>query len=149
MNKYQLVDRLLSNRYIYTISLILFCTFALLQDLVVSRLLLSLLIGIPAIFVWGYLFRVGISSQGKVMSFFNFIGRKTLDIYVLHVFFVYALHLPEVGKYLMGTHNVLIAMFLCWVISMSIIGLCLGVSQIISGSNILSTLLLGKNEWNV
>lgn len=139
--KYGLIDKILSNRYLYSVNLLVYCGVFLMRNYLGG----IFLCGIPAIMVCLYLFYTGISQKNVIMIFLNFVGGKTLDIYIFHYFFLLALNIPKVGKY-MGylTGNGLVIFLICIFFSVIITLLCLGVSKVISGSNILSTLLLGK-----
>lgn len=74
----------------------------------------------------------------------QFIGRRTLDIYLLHYFFLP--HLPKVGSFLISTHNVVIELLIGLGLSLLIIAICLCLSNVIRISPFLGKYLFGAKE---
>lgn len=81
------------------------------------------------------------SSDTKVGSALQYIGKRTLDIYLLHFFFMP--HLPQVGRMLENGNNVILELTFGVGISLLIIGICLIVSNILRTSPILAQYLFG------
>ena len=81
------------------------------------------------------------SSGTKVGSALQYIGKRTLDIYLLHFFFMP--HIPQVGEFLKQGNNVVLELTFGIGISLLVIGLCLVVSNIIRTSPILAKYLFG------
>lgn len=71
-----------------------------------------------------------------------FIGRRTLDIYLLHYFFIPNLHI--LGPMIEG--NVLLQLVLPLVMAVCIVALCMVVSEIIRSSDFLAYYLLGVKK---
>ena len=72
----------------------------------------------------------------------QYIGRRTLDVYLLHFFF-----LPDnmawLGRHIMGNGNQTVELFISLIIALMVIGLCLLTSSIIRLSPPLAHLVLG------
>ena len=81
------------------------------------------------------------SSNTKVGRALQYIGKRTLDIYLLHFFFMP--HLPQVGRMLENGNNVILELTFGIGISLLIIGICLVVSNILRTSTILAKYLFG------
>ena len=84
------------------------------------------------------------SSNTKVGSALQYIGKRTLDIYLLHFFFMP--HLPQVGRLLESGNNTILELTFGIAISLLIIGICLVVSNILRTSPILAKYLFGVNS---
>lgn len=85
------------------------------------------------------------SSDKRVGRALQYIGKRTLDIYLLHYFFIP--YLPQVGRMLKQGNNAALELALGGGISLLVIGLCLVVSNIIRTSPILAKYLFGvKNN---
>lgn len=77
-----------------------------------------------------------------------FTGRRTLDIYVIHYFFLPTM--PFVKPWLLGMSNSVIfqAVIGCTV-ALIVVALSLGTSQLLRTSPLLARLLFGAKEWRV
>lgn len=84
------------------------------------------------------------TTNTKVGSALQFIGKRTLDIYLLHYFLLP--HLPQIGKYIQEGHNATLEITLGVLISLIIIGLCLAISAILRTSPLLAKYLFGVNK---
>lgn len=73
----------------------------------------------------------------------QYIGERTLDIYLLQVFFVYA-NLQGVGAFFTAHCNPILELFAGLLVSLAIIIVCLVLSNMIRCSNTLAKLLFGK-----
>lgn len=79
------------------------------------------------------------SHKGRWLQY---IGRRTLDIYLLHYFFL-PRHLEAVGAFFKENPNPTIELFVSGVLSLMVIALCLAVSSIIRLSPVLAYWLFG------
>ena len=75
----------------------------------------------------------------------QYIGRRTLDVYLLHFFFLPG-NMAWLGKYIMGNGNQTVELFVSLIIALMVIGLCLLTSSIIRLSPPLAHLLLGTKK---
>ena len=73
----------------------------------------------------------------------QFIGERTLDVYLLHYFFV-PINLEIVGRWLEVYCNPIIELFIEMTIALIVITVCLIFSKIIRISDYLAKLLFGK-----
>lgn len=74
----------------------------------------------------------------------KYIGRRTLDIYMLHYFFLPKL--PELGIWLKSYSNVAIELVIVLSLSLVVVGISLIVSNIIRVSDVLAYYLFGKRK---
>lgn len=87
--------------------------------------------------VYSYVF----SSDTQVGKSLQYIGKRTLDIYLLHYFFLP--YIPQIGRMLSQGNNVALELLFGGIISLLVIGLCLVVSNVIRTSPILAKYLFG------
>lgn len=81
------------------------------------------------------------SSDKKVGRALQYIGKRTLDIYLLHYFFLP--YLPQVGGMLSKGNNATLELALGGGLSLLVIGVCLLVSNILRTSPVFSEYLFG------
>ena len=73
----------------------------------------------------------------------KYIGRHTLDIYLLHFFFLPS-NLTMFGTYFQSTSNPVIELFVSLTIAILVITVCLAVSKVLRTSPILAHYLFGQ-----
>lgn len=98
--------------------------------------------GIAVVYVTFRKYRKSFTSISKWGSFWQYIGRNTLAIYMLHYFFIPCL--PQVGAFLRMDLNVVLELLLGFLFSIAIIACCLVISNVIRISNRLGYYLLGE-----
>lgn len=94
-----------------------------------------------------YIFRHREHADTKLERFFSQIGRKSIDVYIYHYFFlipVGAFNLKSIGKWLGSTNNVLLEFLLCAVIAAFIAWMCLGIGYVVRQSNLLKKVVYGE-----
>src|ERR1035437_1271137 len=143
IRKYDILLKLITeSNLIFTVSLFLFCGSLIYNRYYSFNRLTYLVVGISAIFTCVYLFKKNTDIYfGKC---FEYLGQKSLDIYLIHYFFIFAISIPKLGDFFANGENFVFQLFLTSGISILVIALTLFVSKIIRTSNLLSILLLGK-----
>ena len=157
--RYIKLMRMLDNNYVYTICLLLFTIliYAFFSNWDQYKLLhfLFLLIPVSAIVCLVYICKHKTNQENRITHLLNYIGRYSLEIYIIHFLFGIRLftisdyatrmiHSEYWRDYLWGHTFMLITSIIYSVI---LIVICLLFIQIIRTSNILSVILLGrKNE---
>lgn len=125
---------------VFMLFCILFCTHWILQEsiyeghkiLLVYRSVQYIIIGILGICIIYNFFRrhsASFSKETKVGMLLQKIGRRTLDIYMLHYFFLSTI--PYLSTFVSKTSNVSIELFLGISLSLIVIFCCLFVSDIL------------------
>ena len=87
-------------------------------------------------------FRMGVNK--KVESFFSYLGKNTLEIYVLHVFFV--IQIPQVGEFWLNTNLqtcITSQIVYCALVSVISIAISIILAQFLKRSRLLSSLMFG------
>lgn len=83
-------------------------------------------------------------SSSKIGTSLKYIGRRTLDIYMLHYFFLP--QLPALGEWLKSCPNVAVELAVVILLSLLVVGICIVVSNIIRVSDVLAYYLFGKRK---
>lgn len=110
----------------------------------IYRLLSLPLLGYTGIFIVYNYFRVYqdlFSSNKRIGRTLQYIGKRTLDIYLLHYFFLP--QLPQLAPLINNSCNIVIELFICITLSLMIICICLIVSNILRTSPIIAKKLFG------
>lgn len=97
--------------------------------------------GLIVIYISFYHYRNVFNKETTFNKSFLFIGRRTLDIYLLHYFFIP--NMQFIKPYIEPTNMILIQFLLASIISIIIIFICLLISNVIRTSDILAKYLFG------
>lgn len=84
------------------------------------------------------------TTSTRIGSALQYIGKRTLDIYLLHYFLLPDLSI--IGKYLQDGHNATLEIVIGILMSLIVIGLCLIISSILRTSPLLAKYLFGVNK---
>ena len=84
------------------------------------------------------------TTDKKVGRALQYIGKRTLDIYLLHYFFLP--YIPQLGKLLSDDRNAVLELAIVGGISLLVIGICLVVSNILRTSPVLAKYLFGTKK---
>lgn len=146
------------NKHIYSLSLLFFCVSCCIKIPFTSFMGVSLQ-SLSAIYCCLYIF-IECFTKGIVVDYFERIGKKTLHIYILHLFF--AVKITQLGDYFITLSSAsrmefvtafVIQLLYSLIISWIIIELCLYAGKIIKTSPLFAFVLLGesvsgKRAWN-
>lgn len=122
------IEELCSNIWISRLSLIVMIVFAILAIVVIMTTFKK----------YNKLF----SKETKVGRLLQFIGTRTLDIYLLHYLFL-PYNLVMVGDFFKLNVNPLLEFFISVLLALLVIAVCLAVSAVVRTSSVLATLLFG------
>lgn len=89
-------------------------------------------------------YQCSLASDKKIGRALQFIGKRTLDIYLLHYFFLP--YIPQVGSILLKGHNATLELAIGVLLSLIVIGICLIVSSILRTSPVLRKYLFGAKS---
>ena len=101
-------------------------------------------LGIIIVYAFFRKYQETFMSSSRIGAFLSYIGRRTLDIYMLHYFFLPKL--PELGDWLKSCPNLAIELVLVLLLSIVVIGISLITSNIIRVSDTLAYYLFGKRK---
>lgn len=153
-------NKLIENKYITTAIIVLFATLFYTKISYIGThvgnsmdiwkmidIVLEALVGYLGLLIVYNTFKThkdAFTANTKVGSALQFIGKRTLDVYLLHYFLLP--HLPQVGRCLQEGHNATLEIAIGTFISLIIIGLCLTISGILRTSPVLAKYLFGVNK---
>ena len=109
-----------------------------------ALILLGGYLGITVVFNYFRKYQTSFTAESKIGSSLQYIGRRTLDIYMLHYFFLPAL--PQVGTYFTQNPNMVIELTFSVVLALIIIGFCLILSNVLRTSDLLAHWLFGAKK---
>lgn len=112
-----------------------------------SKMILGIAAGILGIMIVFDFFRINeasISSDSKLGRVMQYVGRRTLDIYLLHYFLIP--DLSFLSPYFKAGNNVVIELLACLGVSALIVAICLLVSNVIRISPFLAKYLFGARS---
>lgn len=101
-------------------------------------------LGIIIVYTFFRKYQESFALSSRIGAFLSYIGRRTLDIYMLHYFFLP--RLPELGTWLKSYPNVTIEIVLVLLLSFVVVGISLTTSSIIRVSDTLAYYLFGKRK---
>ena len=139
----------LMNRRLYSLCLLFFCVSFVVKIPYTSYMSISLK-SLTAIYCCLYMFKECF-TQGYVIDYFKRIGKKTLQIYILHLFF--GIQIIQIGQFFItlaqGSKMQFMTAFVLQllfsiIMSLLIIELCLFAGKIIKTSKLFSFALLGE-----
>ena len=99
--------------------------------------------GLMVVFCFFFSKRFFFDKESMVSNIFQYVGRRTLDIYLIHFFFLP--HMEYLKKWMLP-NEILIQVALTTLLSIIIICLCLLVSEVLRTSNTLSLYLFGVRK---
>lgn len=140
-------DFVLHSRLFYTICIIVFCSCLPLVGYGASSSIWEIIFRIPVALsaIFFSFFLASKLPDNRICNQLELMGKKTLDIYLFHFFF-----LPHfsgnIFTSVLGYNNIIVEIMLLLILLVPIIALCLALSRIIRESPILSSLLLGKSK---
>ena len=152
--RYDLCTKWFSKNWLYTCSLLVFGILTYVITIkgihIPKQSLTGCLMPISAIIMLVYLFNKGLSGTSKLEQCLQKLGQNSLEIYILHSFFLFPAY--KIGEYVIElsklnggyTAAFMLQLTSSLLFSALIIVLCYGVMGIIKKSNILSQILLGR-----
>lgn len=146
VTKYQLIAKVAKFRWIYSLCVLI--SMFLFSIKLPIHLLASLnnyvLLPLFAVLAIFFLFLERHNKRSIIERIMEYIGQRTLDIYVIHYFFIYQVHLEGLKLWFECTDNFLLSCLLALLISTIIVVLSIGVGMILHKGEILEKIMYGK-----
>ena len=109
-----------------------------------AEIIVEIIVGILGLLIIYNTFKTygqNFTSEKIVGKALQRIGRRTLDIYLLHYFFLP--YTPQIGKFLSAGNNSALELLIGGAISIWVIWICMGISYVIRTSPVLAKYLFG------
>lgn len=140
--------KIIDNKYSLTICIVLFIGYiTVLYDSSTSRILNTLFEIVPRysglliVYAFFYRYQSSFSKNTLLGNSLQYIGTRTLDIYMLHYFLIPSL--PSLGIFLRTEPNCLLELFLGLILSIGVVLICLIISNVFRLSPLLAKFLFG------
>lgn len=103
--------------------------------------------GLITLFIFFFIKKDFFDTSNHITNSLLFIGRRTLDIYLLHYFLIP--QMPWLTKYLESSNVILLQFVITGIVSLLVVAVCLLISEIIRSSNALAYFCFGAKTKNV
>lgn len=90
------------------------------------------------------LFMARENASSCVERILEYVGKRTLDVYVIHYFFITHIHLSMVDKWLEDTNNVVLSLALSTFLAIIVTALSIGVGNILHKGKLIEKVAYGK-----
>lgn len=144
--KYNLLDKMHKANWLFSLCIVayafLFCVDMPFHALVSLNKHIFLPFCMVYIVVTLFVGRHGAMSYGE--KILDFVGKRTLDIYVIHYFFISMIHLKDLGNNWEVTDNSLLMFIVAIGLSVVITALSIGVGYILHKGKIIEKFVYGK-----
>ena len=144
--KYNLLDKMQKANWLFSLCIVayafLFCVDMPFHALVSLNKHIFLPFCMVYIVVNLFVSRHGATSCWE--NILDFVGKRTLDIYVIHYFFISMIHLKDLGNNWEGTENSLLMFIVAIGLSVVITALSIGVGYVLHQGRIIEKFVYGK-----
>lgn len=142
ITKYKISQTIFSSDLVYAVAIVLyFISFSLWYN---GMSFLNYLVSFSFILAALHFMFVRENRTSFVERQMEYIGARSLDVYIYHYFFYHITHLAVVGAWLEDSENIFIEALLSVVYSIVVAYLCIGLGKIIRSSNIIRIIVYGE-----
>lgn len=145
--KYHLIDKLRQHNSIYSIALIGYLVLMIIPAVgphALQSLTRHIFIPLCAVIVVTVLFESRHGKTSRVEEIVEYVGRHTLDIYVIHYFLLITIHLSAVDRWLTSTANSLVSLCLSATIALLVVAISIGIGLILHRSHFVDKMVFGN-----
>ena len=144
INRYKLQDQLFLNNNIFTISLLIFGGLFIYKEYSSIDNLVMYLLQFAGIFCIIYLIYKIKDKNNVILNKLCHIGRSSLDIYILHYFFIHVAYMKIIGNYFLKYPNFIIETIVTLAYSIVIVYCSLYTGKLLRESKLISKILFDK-----
>lgn len=144
--KYHLVDLLERYNWIYGLALIGYILFMLVPVPIhaIDSICRHIVIPLCAVIVITTLFEARHGCNSRLERGVEYVGRHTLDIYVIHYFILSTIHLGAADRWLTVSGNHLVSLCLSSLIALLVIAISIGIGQMLHRSTLIDRVVYGN-----
>lgn len=144
--KYGLIEKIINNNWCYTVSFIGYIVlFGYVCPVsVVNSLLKHVIVPLFAIVVILTVFIRRENDNSIIERCLEFLGKQTLDIYILHYFLIVNLNFVVIDRWFQETGNFILSGMFVFMVSLLIAYITIGFGYIIHKSSIIEKIVYGK-----
>lgn len=144
--KYGLLERLKKANWLFSVCIVAYALLFCVEMPVYCLLSLNKHIFLPfcMVVVVAYLFVARHGKTSRIEQILEAVGKRTLDVYVLHYFFVSKICLDGLGHELEVTHNSLLLFVFAFLLSLIVTMLSVGIGEVLHKGRLLEKIVYGK-----
>ena len=144
--KYRLLEKAKNANWLLSVCIVLYAVLFCVEMPIHALDSLNRHIFMPfcMVFVVVTLFLARHGETSRFERILDYVGKRTLDVYVLHYFFISVVHLQDVGKYMEGSGNSLLMFVLAVSLATVITALSVGVGNVLHKGRLIEKLVYGK-----
>ena len=144
--KYRLLEKAKNANWLFSVCIVLYAVLFCVEMPIHALDSLNRHIFMPfcMVFVIVTLFIARHGETSRFERILDYVGKRTLDVYVLHYFFISVVHLQDVGKYMEGSGNSLLMFVLAVGLATVITALSVGVGNVLHKGRLIEKLVYGK-----
>lgn len=144
INRYKWQDKLFSNNNLFTISLLVFGGLFIYKEYSSIGNLIMYLLQFAGIFCIIYLMYKIKDKNNAILNKLCYIGRSSLDIYILHYFFIHVSYMKIVGNYFLEYPNFILETIITFIYAIIIVYCSIYTGKLLRESKIISKILFNK-----
>ena len=144
--KYRLLEKLRKNNWLFSLCVVGYLVLFSVNMPIHSLQSLSRHILMPfcMVVVIVSLFMARENTTCCIERILEYVGKRTLDVYVIHYFFITHIHLGMVNKWLEETNNVVLSLVLSSFLAIIVTILSIGVGNILHKGKLIEKVAYGK-----
>lgn len=144
--KYRLLEKAKNANWMFSVCIVLYAALFCVEIPIHALDSLNRHIFMPfcMVFVIVTLFMARHGETSRFERILEYVGKRTLDVYVLHYFFISVVHLQDVGKYMEESINSLLMFVLAVGLATVITALSVGVGNVLHKGQLIEKLVYGK-----
>ena len=144
--KYRLLEKEKNANWLFSVCIVLYAVLFCVEMPIhaLDSLNRHILMPFCMVFVIVTLFMARHGETSRFERILDYVGKRTLDVYVLHYFFISVVHLQDVGKYMAESGNSLLMFVLAVGLATVITALSVGVGNVLHKGRLIQKLVYGK-----
>ena len=144
--KYRLLEKEKNANWLFSVCIVLYAVLFCVEMPIhaLDSLNRHILMPFCMVFVIVTLFMARHGETSRFERILDYVGKRTLDVYVLHYFFISVVHLQDVGKYMEESGNSLLMFVLAVGLATVITALSVGVGNVLHKGRLIQKLVYGK-----
>lgn len=144
INKYKLQDKLFSNNNLFTVSLLIFGGLFIYKEYSSIDNLVMYPLQFAGILCIIYLIYKIKDKNNTILNKLCHIGRNSLDIYILHYFFIHVSYMKIVGNYFLNHPNFILETIVTLIYAIIIVYCSIYTGKLLRESKLISKILFNK-----
>ena len=144
--KYKLLERAKQSNWLFSLCIVMYALLFCIEMPVHALASLNKHIFLPfcMVVVVVTLFMSRHHKTSRIEQLLEVVGKRTLDIYMIHYFFVGKISLGNIGSELEITHNSLLLFVFAFLLSLIVVILSVGIGEVLHKGRLIERIVYGK-----